>query len=98
MTDLHLSGQRKGYRSTRWERDEASYGWGNNRGFVLMKSFDLINWKHNKLHINTAFPGLENMGCAWAPQTIYDSAAGKMMIYFTMRLGNGGTQLYYVLY
>ena len=43
MTDLHLSGQQKGYRTTRWERDEKDFGWGNNRGLVLMKSSDLIH-------------------------------------------------------
>jgi hypothetical protein len=42
MTDLHIFGKEKGFRSTQWEREE-KYGWGNNRGFVLMKSYDLIN-------------------------------------------------------
>jgi len=94
MTDLHLFGQQKGYWPTKWERDENQFGWGNNRGFVLMKSFDLINWTRTKVRISEAFPEL-NVGCAWAPQTIYDPVAKKMMIYFTMRLGNGKTKLYY---
>jgi len=94
MTDLHLFGKEKGYRSTQWERDGKKYGWGNNRGFVLMKSFDLIHWTHTNVHIN-AIPGFENEGCAWAPETIYDPVADKMMLYFTMRLGTGKTQLYY---
>jgi len=93
MTDLHLSAQKRGYRTTRWERDEKEYGWGNNRGFVLMKSFDLINWTRSNLHIESAFN--EKVGCVWAPETIYDPVARKMMIYFTMRLGNGLTKLYY---
>ena len=41
MTDLHIFAQQKGLRNTEWERDGAKYGWGNNRGFVLMKSKDL---------------------------------------------------------
>jgi hypothetical protein len=93
MTDLHLSAQRKGYRTTRWEREEKEFGWGNNRGFVLMKSFDLIHWTRTNLHIENAFN--EKVGCVWAPETIYDPVARKMMIYFTMRLGNGLTKLYY---
>jgi hypothetical protein len=93
MTDLHLSAQRKGYRTTRWEREEKDYGWGNNRGLVLMKSFDLIHWTRSNLHIENAFN--EKVGCVWAPETIYDPVARKMMIYFTMRLGNGLTKLYY---
>ncbi len=94
MTDLHLFGKQKGYRSSWWERDEKLYGWGNNRGFVLMKSFDLIHWTHSNLHINK-INGFEDMGCAWAPETIYDQATDKMMLYFTMRMGNGKTKLYY---
>lgn len=93
MTDLHIFGKEKGYRTTQWERDE-HFGWGNNRGFVLMKSFDLINWTRSNVILNETFPLLD-VGCAWAPETIYDPIEGKMMIYFTMRLGNGKTKLYY---
>ena len=42
MTDLHIFGQQAGYRTTPWERPAEQYDWGNNRGFVLSKSFDLI--------------------------------------------------------
>lgn len=93
MTDLHLSAMQKGYRTTRWERDEKEFGWGNNRGLVLMKSFDLIHWTRSNLHIENAFN--DKVGCVWAPETTYDPVARKMMIYFTMRLGNGNTKLYY---
>lgn len=95
MTDLHLFGQREGYRDTEWERNGDKYDWGNNRGFVLMKSYDLIKWTHNNVILNEAFPELKEMGCAWAPQTIYDPGAKKMMLYFTMRMGHGLTKLYY---
>lgn len=95
MTDLHIFGQREGFRDTQWERDADKYDWGNNRGFVLMKSFDLIKWTHKNVILNDAFPELKEMGCAWAPQTIYDPVAKKMMIYFTMRMGHGRTKLYY---
>lgn len=67
MTDLHLSAQQKGYRTTRWEQDEKEFGWGNNRGFVLMKSADLIHWTRTNLHIENAFN--EKAGCVWAPET-----------------------------
>jgi len=36
-----------------------------------------------------------DVGCAWAPQTIYDPKANKMMIYFTMRIEHGLTSLYW---
>ncbi len=95
MTDLHIFGQRMGYRTTRWERNEQKYDWGNNRGFVLMKSFDLINWTQSNVLIDESFDELKDIGCAWAPQTIFDPEAAKMMIYFTMRLDHGRTKLYY---
>jgi hypothetical protein len=94
MTDLHLFAKEKGYRTTNWERDEKEYGWGNNRGFVLMKSFDLIHWTRHNVFLDELFPDL-NVGCAWAPETIYDPISKKLMLYFTMRLGNGKTKLYY---
>src|SRR5690606_35526005 len=43
MTDLHIFGQRAGFRDTPWQRSEEKYGWGNNRALVLMKSYDLIH-------------------------------------------------------
>ncbi len=95
MTDLHIFAKDKGYRSTTWERPQEEYDWGNNRGFVLMKSYDLINWTHSNFLFDEHFPELKNIGCAWAPQTIYDPKAKKMMVYFTMRLGHGLTKMYY---
>ncbi|MDX8338919.1 glycoside hydrolase family 43 protein [Draconibacterium sp. IB214405] len=95
MTDLHLFAKQLGYRETTWERPQEEYDWGNNRGFVLMKSFDLIHWTHSNFLFDEAFENLKNIGCAWAPQTIYDPLQEKMMIYFTMRIGHGLTKMYY---
>ncbi|GAA3990084.1 hypothetical protein GCM10022210_49470 [Mucilaginibacter dorajii] len=95
LTDLHIYGMKAGYRNTEWERDGKQYGWGNNRGLVLMKSRDLIHWTHQVLRIDQAFPELIDIGCAWAPELIYDEKLQKMMIYFTMRFGNGNNKLYY---
>ncbi len=96
MTDLHIFAKQKGLRSTEWERSGEEYGWGNNRGLVLMKSFDLINWTRSNVRIDKAFPEkFGNIGCAWAPETTYDPKEDKMMIYFTMRIGNGKSNLYY---
>ena len=95
MTDLHIFAKREGLRTTEWEREGDKYDWGNNRGFVLMKSFDLVNWTDSNFLLTEEFPELKEMGCAWAPQTIYDPEAKKMMIYFTMRMGHGLTKLYY---
>lgn len=96
MTDLHVFAKRDGLRQTEWERDRNEYGWGNNRGLVLMKSWDLINWKHTNINFDTLSAGLKEIGCAWAPETIYDEKKGKLMIYFTMRFKNEANKLYYV--
>lgn len=39
MTDLHVFARRDGKRKDEWERPGEEYGWGNNRGLVLMKMF-----------------------------------------------------------
>ncbi len=95
MTDLHTNGQRAGFRTTQWERPEPQYGWGNNRALVMMKSWDLIHWTHSDFRIDKAFPEYAEVGCCWAPETIYDEERGKMMIYFTMKIGRGVDNLYY---
>lgn len=95
MTDLHIFGQRAGYRDTRWQRPQEKYGWGNNRAIVLMKSFDLIHWTHSDFRVDKAFPELGDIDCSWAPETIYDEAKGKMMVYFTIRYNNRFANLYW---
>jgi len=94
MTDLHIFAKKAGYRETEWERGK-EYGWGNNRSMVLMRSWDLVNWSRTIIRVDQAFPGLEDIGCAWAPETIYDKDKKKMMIYFTMRFKNGRNKIYY---
>lgn len=95
MTDLHVFGKREGFRDTEWERDKAKYSWGNNKGLVLMKSWDLINWKRKNIYLNEFSAEFSEIGCAWAPEVIYDEEKGKLMIYFTMRFQNESNKLYY---
>ncbi|UEG52035.1 glycoside hydrolase family 43 protein [Mucilaginibacter daejeonensis] len=95
LTDLHIFAQKEGYRNTQWERDGKAYGWGNNRGLVLMRSRDLLNWSHTVLRVDQAFPQLADIGCAWAPEMIWDDHVKKTMLYFTMRFGAGKEKVYY---
>ena len=95
MTDLHIFGQRAGYRDTEFERPAEKYGWGNNRALVLMKSYDLIHWTHSDFRVDKAFPELGDIDCSWAPETVYDPVEKKMMIYFTIRYNNRECHLYY---
>lgn len=96
MTDLHIYAQKEGFRSTEWERDGNEYGWGNNRGLVLMKSCDLIHWKRANIRFDLLSAGLSEIGCVWAPEVAYDDRKGKLMIYFTMRYKKEANKLYYV--
>ena len=73
----------------------SSKGWDSNRAMVLLKSTDLVNWKSSVVNIQAAFPGNENLKRVWAPQTIYDAAAGKYMVYFSMKHGNDPDKIYY---
>jgi Beta-xylosidase len=95
MTDLHIFAQKAGYRNTEWERDGRKYAWGNNRALVLMKSWDLINWKRKNLYLDSLSAAFSEIGCAWAPEVTYDEKKGKLMIYFTMRYRNEPNKLYY---
>ena len=87
---------RDGFRQTEWERDGRTFGWGNNRGIVLMKSHDLINWTRANIDFTAMDSSLSDIGCAWAPETVYDEESKKLMIHFTMRHKAGINSLYYV--
>ena len=74
----------------------SSKGWDSNRGMVLLKSNDLINWTSAKVHIPEAFSEFADVDRVWAPQTIYDPEVGKYMVYFSMkRKGSHADIIYY---
>lgn len=95
MTDLHVFAKRDGFRETEWERDGKTYGWGNNRSIILMKSFDLLHWKRTNIRFDKLSAAWQEIGCAWAPETILDETTGRLMIYLTMRHRNEPNKLYY---
>lgn len=73
----------------------AQNGWGPNVGMVLLKSTDLVNWTSKVVSIPQSFPEMAHVNRVWAPQTIYDSATGKYMIYWSMRFGKDPDKIYY---
>ena len=73
----------------------AANGWDSNRGMVLLKSKDLVNWTSSTVHIPTAFKEFEKINRVWAPQTIYDPIEKKYMVYFSMREGTEPDKIYY---
>ncbi|CAM3925711.1 family 43 glycosylhydrolase [Mucilaginibacter galii] len=70
-------------------------GWDSNRGMVLLKSNDLIHWNSSKINIPQTFPQFAAVNRVWAPQTIYDTKAGKYMLYWSMRAGSEPDKIYY---
>ena len=100
MTDLHVFGQRDGMRDTQWERPNA-YGWGNNRGLVLLHSTDLIHWQRTNLDFTTIaqgdsiIPDWKEVGCVWAPEMNWDEDRQQVMMHFTTRYKNGRNVIYY---
>lgn len=95
MTDLNIFGKRDGFRTTEWERDGKKYGWGNNRGLVLMKSFDLCHWTRANIDF-TRLPGFGELGCVWAPEIVFDAKTQQIMVHFTTRFGTEKDMIYYV--
>ena len=75
-------------------------GWDSNRGMVLLKSTDLVNWTSATVHIPTVFPNeFGDVLRVWAPQTIYDPSVGKYMVYFSMlKSGKGDYDKIYYSY
>lgn len=73
----------------------SSKGWDSNRAMVLLKSTDLINWKHTVINIQKEYMGNENLKRVWAPQTIYDPGRDKYMVYWSMKHGEGADIIYY---
>lgn len=95
MTDLHIFAKSAGFRSTDWERPGDEYGWGNNRNLIFMKSRDLIHWTLSRVPVAKMFPEVGDLGVVWAPETIWDAQARKLMVYFTVRVKKGLDHLVY---
>ena len=100
MTDLHVYGMRDGFRTTEWERSGKDYGWGNNKGLVLMKSHDLINWTRTNLDFSAlgVVDGNDwgEVGCVWAPELVWDYGQNQLMMHFTTRFRSGKNIICYV--
>ena len=71
----------------------SSLGWNSNRGVVLIRSRDLINWTHATVHFPTRYKGTmwAKVTRVWAPQTIWDpdyenadGSRGRYMVYFSL--------------
>lgn len=73
----------------------SSKGWDSNRAMVLLKSNNLTDWTSSVINIQQKYASQENLKRVWAPQTIYDPAANKYMVYWSMQYGDGPDVIYY---
>ena len=77
---------------------KSSLGWSSNRGLVLLKSNDLINWQHSAVNFPTKYPKQwGNVIRVWAPETIYDHIAGRYMVFYSLRTSDPASfdRIYY---
>ena len=72
-------------------------GWNSNRGIVMLKSNDLIHWTSSTVNLPESYPvEYGTVTRVWAPETMYDPANGKYMIYFSINKGgNDYDKIYY---
>lgn len=71
---------------------DMSKGKWSNRGIILLRSHDLIQWEHHCVHFPARYPGkpYAQANAVWAPQTIYDFATEKLMVYFSLHSDKEG--------
>ncbi len=72
----------------------SSKGWDSNRAMVLLKSDDLVNWTSSVVNIQEKYDGQDDLKRVWAPQVIFDAEAGKYLIYWSMKHGDGPDIIY----
>lgn len=78
---------------------KSDLGWASNRGMVLLKSTDLINWQHSTVNFPTKYTqAWKNVTRVWAPETIYDHQKGKYMVFYSLLKRDGGYDKIYYQY
>jgi len=74
---------------------KSAEGW-TNTAMLLLKSDDLVNWESSLIDIPEIFPDqFSDVNRVWAPQTIFDKAKGKYMVYFSMLQPGSYDKIYY---
>src|SRR5574344_406463 len=69
-----------------------------NKGLVIMRSKDMINWEHKAFDCSSYFSDLSDVSAVWAPEIIWDATAGKYMIYYALKsstVTGGIIKIYY---
>ena len=69
-------------------------GW-TNTAMTLLTSDDMVSWSSSIIDIPQTYPEFSKVMRVWAPQTIYDAAAKKYMVYFSMLEPGSYDKIYY---
>ncbi len=84
-----------------YERRDDSNRWGTcqtsgSKSIVIWESTDLVNWSEARL-VKVA---VDNAGCTWAPEAVYDSAKDMYMVFWASKTSadNYSTQRMYRSY
>jgi hypothetical protein len=78
--------------------DMTSTGGWTNKGLVILRSKDLINWEHHAFDFSTYFSDLSDVTKVWAPEIIWDTTAQKYLIYYALQSSSktgGILKIYY---
>lgn len=75
---------------------KSAEGWSSNRGIVMYRSTDLVNWETHTVHFPDRFPEWKNVTRVWAPEVIWDpdyantdGSKGRYMVYFSLLTNDG---------
>ncbi len=68
-------------------RIEAGKGWeaasgAGSRNLIVWESFDLVNWSEER----AVTVGVENAGCVWAPESVYDKEKEAFFVFWASRI------------
>lgn len=77
---------------------KSSLGWTSNRGLVMLRSTDLVNWEHHAVHFPTRFTDAwANVIRVWAPETVYDPATDRYIVFYSLLTSDEGSHdcIYY---
>lgn len=92
VRDPHLLRSKDGWFYLVLTDMDMSKGKWSNRGIIMLRSRDLIHWEHHCVYFPARYPGkpYAQANAVWAPQTIYDPSAGKLMVYFSLHSEKDG--------
>ncbi|HLP04661.1 MAG TPA: glycoside hydrolase family 43 protein [Paludibacter sp.] len=105
IRDPHILRGNDGYFYMVMTDMDCNLGWWSNYAIDIMKSKNLVNWKHSIVNFRTKFPGWQlasGSTAVWAPQVIWDpnytnadNSKGRYLVYYALRSSNVGNTIHF---